>query len=152
MSTNPCPTAERLASTVGDARDRSLHDHVAACPACQDALLVAAALAAAVGDDAPLPDPRVLWLRARREARARAARRATRVIGVVQVAAATLLAGALVAVGSAFVPPLGDALAESALRLVAAPGMFGLPLPALAGLLALVALSLPPLVALADRV
>jgi hypothetical protein len=148
MSTNPCPITERLATADSGALDRSLHAHVGGCPSCQDMLLVTAALAAAADDDEPLPDPRVLWLRARREARARAARRASRAIDVVQMAAATLIAGALVAVAVAVGPSFGGALAEAFLGLVTAPGLFGLPIVAMA---AVVALLVPPLVALADR-
>jgi len=149
MSTDPCPIAERHASAGGSAFEHALEDHVAVCPVCQDALLVAAALAAAVDDGAPLPDPRVLWLRAQREARARAARRATRVIGVVQVAAATLLAGALAAVGLALGPTSADVLVDTVLRVAAAPLLLGVPLLVVAAVAALV---VPPLVALADRV
>lgn len=149
MSTNHCPISEGLARVGLGALDRSLQDHVPQCPSCQDALLVAAALAVAADDDAPLPDPRVLWLRAQRQARARAARRAGRAIDVVQVAAATLLAGVLVGAGWAFGPLVGSELAETLLRLAGAPVLLGLPLLAVA---AVAALLVAPLVALADRV
>jgi hypothetical protein len=149
MSTNHCPLTERLVTSGGDSLEPSLRDHVTGCRSCQDALLVSRALAAAAEDDAPLPDPRVLWLRARSQARARAARRASRLIDAVQVMAAILAAGGLTAAAIAFGPTVGGVLAEVSGGLIATPGLFGLPLLAIA---AGIAFLVSPLVALADRV
>jgi hypothetical protein len=149
MTTNHCPVTERLVRSGSRRLDPALQDHAMGCPSCRDALLVSSALAVAAADDAPLPDPRVLWLRAKSEARARAARRAVRILDVVQLAAIALVAGGLATAAVAFSSPVTVLLARTFGALAATPGLFGVPLLAAAAGLALL---VPPLVALADRI
>lgn len=90
---------------VAAARSGTWHDelrtHRDGCPSCAEATLVAAALAAEAAleatDPAPLPEPRVIWLKARLAERERRSRRATLAITWVQRAAVlvAVVAGAL---------------------------------------------------------
>lgn len=77
-----------------------LREHRDGCPACAETTLVAAALAAEAAveaaDAAPLPEPRVIWLKARLAERERHARRATLAITWVHRAAALAAALAVV--------------------------------------------------------
>ena len=66
----------------------ALRDHAASCLGCAETALVVAALAedfdAMVLDDAPLPDPKIVWIRSRLKARQERSYQATRVITWVQ--------------------------------------------------------------------
>ena len=67
-----------------------LLDHIGVCPACSEVLCVAQALredAAAVEERLQLPDPGLVWRRAREQAKARAIARATLPIRVVRICA-----------------------------------------------------------------
>ncbi len=78
-----------------------LRQHRNSCPACAETTLVVAALAAEAvleaADATPLPEPRVIWLRARLAERERHARRATLAITWVQRAAVLAAAIAVAA-------------------------------------------------------
>jgi hypothetical protein len=82
-----------------DRIDEDLRRHAGDCPVCADAIVVARAMAeaAAMDDEAAardlqLPSAGAMWLRAEVRARAEAARRATRPITLVQVAACACFA------------------------------------------------------------
>lgn len=66
----------------------ALRDHAASCLGCAEIALVVAALAedfdAMVLDNAPLPDPKIVWIRSRLKARQERSHQATRVITWVQ--------------------------------------------------------------------
>lgn len=83
-----------------------LETHRNGCSSCAEIALVVAALTTDAEElaeiDAPLPDPDVIWLRARLATRERDFQRATRAIGWVQRAAVAVA----VAVGMAFTPAL----------------------------------------------
>jgi hypothetical protein len=73
-----------------------LLDHVADCPVCGDLMLVARFFqqrGVIPEPEGPLPDPSFIWWRAQMKARAAAADRATRAIGLLQHL--TVVAGAL---------------------------------------------------------
>ena len=106
MSANGCPReAEILRAVRADGWTDDLRDHARGCPECADALLVAAWLAepAGAGAPQPLPDPDLIWWKARLLARRDAVERATRPIAIVQKGAAvTAAAVAAVALGWAW--------------------------------------------------
>jgi hypothetical protein len=88
-----------------------LRQHLGGCPACSDAALVASVLAREAEEldpGPPLPDPSVIWLRARLEQRRHTARRATRIIDVFQVVAATAGVAATAALAPWLWPRLRD--------------------------------------------
>jgi len=107
MTTRPCPYEDAVAAAArsGD-WSPELGAHRNECLSCAEVTLVAAALAADADElvDAapPLPDPGMIWLRARLSARERKFHHATRWIGLVQKAAFVCAA----AVALAFVPDL----------------------------------------------
>jgi len=110
-----CGFSERVrqAASSGVWTDE-LRDHCAACEPCAETTLVTAALcedAAFINDEAPpLPDPTVLWMRARLERRQRTSRRALQ--GIVWAhRAALFLAGVI---GLLLVPKLWPMIAKSA--------------------------------------
>ncbi len=88
----------------------ALRDHAASCLGCAETALVVVALAedvdALVLEDAPLPDPKVIWIRSRLKERQERSFRATRVITWVQRA---MIVCAL-AVGASFGPGLRELL------------------------------------------
>ena len=71
-----------------------LVEHSQSCMACAEVRLVAGFLMheALAADPDPLPDPQLIWLRARFGSRREIARRATRAITIVQAIAATCAA------------------------------------------------------------
>jgi hypothetical protein len=107
MKTHSCPHEEEVAAAArsGEWSDE-LRDHRDSCLVCAELTIVIAALAVDADDlshAAPaLPDPSLIWLRARLSARQREVHRATRWISLVQ--RATLAVAA--AVGLAVVPGL----------------------------------------------
>jgi len=118
-----------------------LRQHCASCAACADTALVAAFLhdevrgfAAAA---APLPDPRLLWIRAQADARRELLRRATSPIAWLYRVAA-LAAAALAAVAGTF-PGTWETLREAALRWTGLPTVIVVPLLGLLSLLLLFA-------------
>ena len=107
MILRPCPYEDAVASAArsGDwSPELSVHRNE--CLSCAEVTLVAAALAADADELAvtapPLPDPGMIWLRARLASRQQEFHRATRWIGLVQKV--TLACAAAVAL--AFVPDL----------------------------------------------
>ncbi len=76
--------AEIAAAARGGNWTETLRDHAASCLICAETAVVVAALAEDVGvlmgDDIPLPDPRMIWIRSRLTARQERSLAATRVI------------------------------------------------------------------------
>jgi hypothetical protein len=81
-----------------------LHEHAVSCPVCSDAVLVAEYLqdqaALIATSDRPLPDPGLIWWRARIEARKEAGKRATRAITIMQ--SVSLGIGSVITLGAAY--------------------------------------------------
>jgi len=76
--------AKIAAAARGGDWTQTLRDHAASCIVCAETAVVVAALAEDVGvltgDDIPLPDPRMIWIRSRLRARRQRSLVATRVI------------------------------------------------------------------------
>lgn len=89
---------ELLAAMAAGELPEALRQHAVSCAECAETLLVATFLRreAAATARAPLPDPAYLWWRAGLARRSAAARRATRLITIVQQAA--ILSAALLVV------------------------------------------------------
>lgn len=91
MTSTQCSRADTVERAVRDDRwTDDLRRHVDSCPACSDIVQVASYFARSesrVVDDAPLPDPSIVWIRAQLLARRDAARRAARAINILQYAA-----------------------------------------------------------------
>ncbi len=134
-----CPHDQAVAAAArsGD-WSPELRLHRDGCMACAELTLVAAALAAdaekLTDDPRPLPDPGVIWLRARLARREQKYRSATRSIVVVQRAAIAVV----VAVGLAFAPGLWSVLRGAFSSLSFNPSIQGLPRAAGSPLLVLV--------------
>jgi hypothetical protein len=114
----PCPFEDSTAAAArGGDWSAELAAHRDGCLSCAELTLVVAALAAEAeslaADARPLPDPRILWLRAALAAREAKLARATRAIAWVQRAALA---------------------AAAAVGLFAVPEVWGLVKPALAAL------------------
>jgi hypothetical protein len=91
MRVEHCPREGEVAEAARSGRwPGELVEHTQSCVACAEVRLVAGVLLREAGaaDPDPLPDPRLIWWRARFESRREVARRATRAITVVQVVAA----------------------------------------------------------------
>lgn len=106
-SRRECPLeSEVLEAAVAGRDDRTLADHLDACPSCRDAAIVTAALRGErdlAWDEAALPSSHVVWLRAQLRARHEAARVASRPIAVVQALGVACAIGAIAAiVGTSF--------------------------------------------------
>ncbi len=96
-----CKREPDVLDAVATGRLDALDEHLAACEACRDTLLVARALAHeqdAAWTDAALPTADVVWFRAQLRARAEAARLAARPVLVVQAIALACLVGAIAGV------------------------------------------------------
>jgi hypothetical protein len=95
MRTEGCPREAEVVEAARSGRwPDELLEHTQSCMACAEVRLVAGFLVreALATDPEPLPDPRLIWWRARFESRREVARRATRAITVVQAIAATCAA------------------------------------------------------------
>ena len=107
----PCRYEEAVAAAVrSGAWTDELRVHRDDCPACTETTLVVAALVAEAqleaAEPGPLPEPRVIWLKARIAERERHARRATLVITWVQRAAVLVAVAALGFGASSSLAPL----------------------------------------------
>jgi hypothetical protein len=125
---NDCLTEEQIREAAQTGRwTDELRDHCASCSPCAETALVTAALCADAreleADDSPLPDPRLIWLRAQIESRRVKSTRATLAIAWVQRAAIICA----LAVGLVVVPDLWRLLGRgmNALR----PAAAGLDMP-----------------------
>lgn len=125
---NDCLTEEQVreAAQTGHWTDE-LRDHCASCSPCAETALVTAALCADAReletDDSPLPDPRLIWLRARIESRRVKSTRATLAIVWVQRAAIACAA----VIGLVAAPGLWRLLARVKGALLPAATRFDLP-------------------------
>jgi hypothetical protein len=134
-----CPHEEAVAAAArsGD-WSPELRLHRDGCMTCAELTLVVAALAAdaeeLMDDQRPLPDPGVMWLRARLANRENAFHRATRAIVVVQRATVAVVA----ATGLAFAPGLWRFIRGAVSSLSLSPSVQGLPRAAGSPLLVLV--------------
>lgn len=94
-----CPRESEVLEAVAAVRlDGELHAHIAECASCADAAEVAAALRDeqdVAWHDADLPTADIVWLRAQLNARAEAARVASRPITIVQALGIACAIGAL---------------------------------------------------------
>jgi len=134
-----CPHEKAVAAAArsGD-WSPELRLHRDGCLTCAELTLVAAALAAdaeeLTDDPRPLPDPGVIWLRARLAKRENTFDRATRPIVMVQRATIVVFA----AIGLAFAPGLWTLVREGFSSLSFNPSIQGLPRAAGSPLLVLV--------------
>ncbi|MEJ2190567.1 MAG: hypothetical protein P8Y93_14410 [Acidobacteriota bacterium] len=104
MRIRPCDREPAVRRALADGNlDGALQEHVAGCRSCSDLVLVETFLqgnARQMQPAAPLPDPGPIWWRARLQARADAAERATWMIPALQrlaLAGGALFAGLAVA-------------------------------------------------------
>ncbi len=134
-----CPHEEAVAAAArsGD-WSAELRLHRDGCMTCAELTLVVAALAGdaeeLMEDPRPLPDPGVMWLRARLANRENKFHRATRAIVVVQRATIAVVA----AIGLAFAPGLWNLVRGAFSSLSFSPSIQGLPRAAGSPLLVLV--------------
>ena len=140
MTARPCPYEDAVAAAARSGEwSPELSVHRNECLSCAEVTLVAAALTADADELAvaapPLPDPGMIWLRARLAARERKFHRATRWIAIVQKV--TLACAAAVAL--AFVPDLWGLVSSAFTNLDVASPATSLPRAAGSPTLVLVA-------------
>ena len=129
MSLEHCEQEDAVIRAArGGAWGDGLRDHLAVCPACADAELVAEFLIeeSRAAPDSPLPDPGTVWWKAQLRARRAAAERATRPIRIVERVAWACGLGSLVAAAIWQMPLILDVLKQPAYLLVTvlAAGLF----------------------------
>lgn len=138
MRPDRCAFEDEVARAARNGRwSEQLSAHRDRCPICAETSLVAAALAAdadvLTADALPLPDPGLIWLRARLAARERQVRKATRWISLVQKTAFACTAS----VALAFAPAVWRSLTEAVSRVDVEPAVLtggaGFPIPVLVG-------------------
>lgn len=157
MRPDRCAFEDEVARAARNGRwSEQIAAHRDRCPACAEVAVVAAALASDADELAahapPLPDPGLIWLRARLAVRERQVKRAVRWISVVQKAALVCT----VAVALAFAPEVWRSADVVLSRLnfdgSALAGGAGFPIPVLVGSIVLLGiLALAELTGLPER-
>ncbi len=142
MRSDRCSLDEAVARAARAGRwTDELAAHRDGCAICSEVSLVAAALAtdadALASGAQALPDPGIIWLRARLAARERQAKRATRWITMVQKAALACAVSVAIAFAPEAWQSMGHALSTVGFEASAGTGGSGFPFPALVGSLIL---------------